>query len=122
RRPLQAAARHGQDAHPDRHARVARAALAGGHRTMTEDADIVEFDDLVAMSLASAAKGPEPDPAVRRRLMARVAASPDPDGFAFRLAADDRWLPHPGPGIRMKILALNNARGYATLLLDVAPG
>jgi anti-sigma factor ChrR (cupin superfamily) len=89
---------------------------------MTEDADIVEFDDLVAMSLASAAKGPEPDPAVRRRLMARVAASPDPDGFAFQLAADDRWLPHPVPGIRMKILALNNARGYATLLLDVAPG
>jgi anti-sigma factor ChrR (cupin superfamily) len=89
---------------------------------MTEDADIVEFDEIVALGLASAEKGPEPGPDVRRRLMARVAASPDPDVFAFQLAADDRWLPHPVPGIRMKILALNKARGYATLLLDVAPG
>lgn len=89
---------------------------------MTEDADIVEFDEIVAMGLASAANGPEPGPDVRRRLMARVAASPDPDGFTFQFAADDRWLAHPVPGIRMKILALNKARGYATLLLDVAPG
>ena len=38
------------------------------------------------------------------------------------MASDDRWMPHPVPGIRMKVLALNKARGYATLLLDVAPG
>ena len=54
--------------------------------------------------------------------MQRIAASPDPAGFAFHYASDDRWLPHPVPGIRMKVLALNKARGYATLLLDVAPG
>lgn len=89
---------------------------------MTEDTDVVEFDEIVALGLASAAKGPEPGPDVRRRLLARVAALPDPDGFAFHLAADDRWLAHPVPGIRMKILALNKALGYATLLLDVAPG
>ena len=89
---------------------------------MTEDADIVEFDEIVALALASATKGAAPDPDVRRRLMERVAASPDPAGFAFQYASDDRWLPHPIPGIRMKVLALNKARGYATLLLDVAPG
>ena len=31
-------------------------------------------------------------------------------------------MPHPVPGIRMKVLALNKQRGYATLLLDVEPG
>jgi anti-sigma factor ChrR (cupin superfamily) len=89
---------------------------------MTEDTDIVEFDEVVTLGLAATASGPEPRPEVRQRLMARVAASPDPDGFIFHLAASDRWLPHPVPGIRMKVLALNEQRGYATLLLDVAPG
>ena len=89
---------------------------------MTDEADIVEFEDCVALGLAAAANGPEPRPDGRRRLMERVAASPDPDGFAFHFASDARWLPHPVPGIRMKILALNKVRGYATLLLDVAPG
>ena len=41
---------------------------------MTEDADIVEFDEVVALALASAASGAAPDPDVRRRLMERVAA------------------------------------------------
>lgn len=89
---------------------------------MTKHADSVEFDDIVALALASAATGPAPDPQVKQRLMQRVAAAPDPAGFAFRLASDDAWLPHPVRGIRMKILAHNRERGYATLLLDVAPG
>ena len=56
--------------------------------------------------------------------MARLgdAASPIPPGFSFRLADEQDWLPHPVPGIRMKVLALNRRQGYATLLLDVAPG
>ena len=90
---------------------------------MTEDADIVEFDEIVALALAAAASGPAPGPEVQAA--ADGSASPrrrDPAGFAFHHAADDRWLPHPVPGIRMKVLALNKARGYATLLLDVAPG
>src|SRR4029077_9869344 len=45
-----------------------------------------------------------------------------PSGFTFRLADEDDWVPHPVPGIRMKVLGLNRARNYATLLLDVAPG
>lgn len=90
---------------------------------MTEDADRVEFDEIVAQALAAATRGPEPGPDVKRRMMDRLAASaPPPDGFQFHLAADDRWLPYLVPGIRMKVLALNKARNYATLLLDVAPG
>ena len=89
---------------------------------MSEDADMVEFDEMVALGLAAAAKGPEPGAEVRRKLMRRVAASPDPAGFTFALASDDHWLAHPIPGIRMKVLALNRRRGYATLLLDVAAG
>ena len=59
--------------------------------------------------------------------MARVAATAPasanaPAGFSFRLESEDDWLPHQVPGIRMKILSNNDRRGYATLLLDVAPG
>ena len=31
-------------------------------------------------------------------------------------------MPHPVPGIRMKVLSVNTRSGYATLLLDVQPG
>lgn len=88
---------------------------------MTDNGDIVDFEDLVALGLAATATGPEPGPDVRRRLMERVASS-EPAGFAFSFASDGQWLPHPVAGIKMKVLALNKARGYATLLLDVAPG
>jgi quercetin dioxygenase-like cupin family protein len=65
-----------------------------------------------------------PSPGVRSRLMSRLGdgAPAVPPGFSFRFAHDDEWLPHPVPGIRMKVLALNRKSGYATLLLDVAPG
>ncbi len=45
-----------------------------------------------------------------------------PAGFVFKFSADDGWVPHPVPGIRMRVLAMNRARGYATILLDVKPG
>ncbi|MGH9141069.1 MAG: cupin domain-containing protein [Vicinamibacterales bacterium] len=89
---------------------------------MSDDDESVTFDDLVALGLAAAASGPQPGPLVRQRLMTTIAASAEPAGFTFHHASDDRWLPHAVPGIRMKVLALNQARGYATLLLDVAPG
>jgi len=89
---------------------------------MTEDTDRVEFDEIVALALASAAQGPAPRAEVKQQLMQRVAAATEPAGFAFHYIADDQWLPHPVPGIRMKVLALNKARGYCTLLLDVEPG
>ena len=46
-----------------------------------------------------------------------------PHGFTFHMAGDtNNWVPHPVPGIQMKVLSLNRDTGYATLLLDVAPG
>jgi anti-sigma factor ChrR (cupin superfamily) len=97
---------------------------------MSKDAfDIVEFDELVALALAQAVASEEgPSPGVKARLMATIAGDVEkpapyaPSGFEFRFSSDEGWRPHPVPGIRMKVLANNAERGYATLLLDVAPG
>lgn len=96
---------------------------------MTDSSDDrVEFDDGLAVALASLAGAPEPPPVVKTRLLAQIragtaaAAPATPAGFAFRFAAEDDWMPHPVPGIRMKVLALNPRSGYTTLLLDVQPG
>lgn len=87
-------------------------------------ADIIEFDDTVALALASLATGTAaPQPEVRQRLLASLAGPRRaPAGFSFRFASDADWLPHPVTGIRMKVLAFNRAAGYTTVLLDVAPG
>jgi anti-sigma factor ChrR (cupin superfamily) len=84
---------------------------------------MIEFDDL-ELPLAQAVTGPSPGPHVKERLMAAIRAegSALPAGFCFKLEADEDWQPHPVPGIRMRLLALNLDRGYATVLLDVAPG
>jgi quercetin dioxygenase-like cupin family protein len=92
---------------------------------MTErhDDDVVEFDAAIALALAELTVGPEPQPLVKARVMARIAASaPTPEGFSVRLDSDDDWVPHPVPGIRMKVLSISRRSGYATLLLDVKPG
>jgi quercetin dioxygenase-like cupin family protein len=92
---------------------------------MTDDTgtDLIEFDEVVAQALASVAAGDAaPRPEVKQRLLASLAPTPVPPGFSFRFAAAADWLPHPVPGIRMKVLAFNRAAGYATLLLDVDPG
>jgi anti-sigma factor ChrR (cupin superfamily) len=84
-----------------------------------------DFDDL-ELPLAELAAGVADTPRreVRDRVMARIQAEGPrpPAGFAVTLASGESWRPHPVPGIRMKVLALNRERGYATLLLDVAPG
>jgi anti-sigma factor ChrR (cupin superfamily) len=85
--------------------------------------DPIEFDETLSLALAAAAAGAEmPQAEVKRRLLASLAPPPVPPGFSFRYAADADWLPHPVAGITMKVLALNRASGYATLLLDVKPG
>lgn len=87
--------------------------------------DEIGFDELIALALARAADmGESPRSDVKTRLMSRLseAAPPLSPGFSFRLANELDWLPHPVPGIRMKVLALNRQQGYVTLLLDVAPG
>jgi len=89
--------------------------------------DDVGFDDIIALALARAADaGVAPSPDIKARLMARVQSSPSPTllpaGFRFDLETGGSWQPHPIPGIRMRVLALDRERDYATLLLDVAPG
>jgi quercetin dioxygenase-like cupin family protein len=90
---------------------------------MTEHVDDpVEFDDLVALALTELALGPAPRPTVKAQLMARLAETPPtPVGFSLRFASEHDWLPHPVPGIRMRVLSVNRRNGYATLLLDVQP-
>jgi anti-sigma factor ChrR (cupin superfamily) len=93
---------------------------------MNEEAksdDMVEFDDLIARALAESASGPAPGAHVKSLMMARLSeASAIPSGFSLQLADDEGWLPYPIAGIRMRVLAMNKRTGYATLLLDVAPG
>jgi quercetin dioxygenase-like cupin family protein len=85
--------------------------------------DAVDFDATIALALAELALGPAPRPGVRDRLMARIADRASiPAGFALRFDPDDDWVPHPVPGIRMKVLSINRRNGYATLLLDVQAG
>ena len=85
--------------------------------------DAVEFDELVALALAEVSSGPAPRPIVKTRLMARITEkAPLPAGFSLRFAPEEDWIPHPVPGIRMKVLSVNRRSGYATLLLDVQPG
>jgi len=91
---------------------------------MTDDNDVVEFDDILALALAEAAAvgSPAPHPGLRGKVLGRVREATAPAGFDFQWSKDDVWLPHPVPGIRMRVLAVNKSRGYATLLFDVAPG
>lgn len=77
-----------------------------------------------AASVAFAAEPVQPPPALRDKVLARVgaldAAPPRGLGFVMR---DEGWQPHPFiTGIRLKQLALDEARGVATLLMEVAPG
>ena len=93
---------------------------------MTDDQnDRIDFDDTVVVALAGAAgDSGMPSADVKRRLMARLtaASAPLPDGFTIVRGSDEGWLPHPVPGIRMKMLSSARDRQYVTLLLDVAPG
>jgi anti-sigma factor ChrR (cupin superfamily) len=94
---------------------------------MSDDVDTVEgveFDELLQLALAESATAAigAPAPDLKQRLMQRVRETTEPAGFTFAWRADDTWIPHVVPGIKMKVLALNRTRGYATLLLDVAPG
>ena len=85
----------------------------------------IDFEDLELPLAELASAGVEPPRReLRDRLLAAVRADGPavPPGFVFSFAASDQWLPHPVPGIRMRVLAMNRERGYATLLLDAKPG
>jgi quercetin dioxygenase-like cupin family protein len=87
-----------------------------------ESRDAVEFDDIIARALADLATGPVPRADVRARLLDRVSPQAPGGGFQFRFASDANWVSHPVAGIRMRVLATNQATGYATVLVDVEPG
>jgi quercetin dioxygenase-like cupin family protein len=89
---------------------------------MSEQDERLELDETIMIALAESVAGPEPRPDVKAKVLARISAEGVPAGFSLRLAVDDDWAPHPVPGIRMKVLSVNRRSGYATLLLDVAPG
>jgi anti-sigma factor ChrR (cupin superfamily) len=93
---------------------------------MSKDADDppVEFDDLVSVALATSTLRADlvPGAEVRSRLLASVTTPPVPAGFSVSFEADGGWVPHPVPGIMMKVLSINRQAGYATVLFDVAPG
>jgi anti-sigma factor ChrR (cupin superfamily) len=89
---------------------------------MSERDEPLELDETILIALAESVRGPAPRPEVKQQLLARLFAADLPRGFAVRLAADDDWVPHPVPGIRMKVLSVNRRNGYATLLLEVAAG
>jgi quercetin dioxygenase-like cupin family protein len=85
----------------------------------------IDFGDMEFPLADLAAVGAAPPRRqLRDHLMARIYADlPVPDGFRFDLAAQlNGWTPHPIPGICAKVLSVNRMRGYATVLLDVAPG
>src|SRR3954467_5177633 len=93
--------------------------------------DAVEFDDLLLLALAGGVPTVTPRAEIKELILARATPAdssrqqplpPAPAGFSFRYDADGDWMAHPVAGIRMKVLALNQRSGYATLLLDVAPG
>jgi anti-sigma factor ChrR (cupin superfamily) len=89
---------------------------------MMNDENAEAFDDALVLALARSVADVVPSPAVKARLMARIEQAEVPRGFSLNLAASGNWLPHVVPGIRMRVLAVNVASGYATLLLEVAPG
>ncbi len=89
-------------------------------------AEVRDLREIMAVAAGVASELETPPPHVRDRLLARLgiggAPPPVPEGFAFTLATDEEWIPHAVPGIRLKMLSVNRERGYATLLMDVAPG
>jgi anti-sigma factor ChrR (cupin superfamily) len=92
---------------------------------MNDDRDMLSFDDGTLVALARAAERDAPAPAAgaRQRLLDRLRrVSSLPHGYSVRTSDDEGWVPHLVAGIRMKVLSLNAASGYATLLLDVLPG
>ena len=90
---------------------------------MNDQQEKLSFDDGLLIALARAAEQNTPPAGARQRLIDRLRRlSSLPPGYSVRTVDDEGWVPHLVPGILMKVLSLNEASGYATLLLDVPAG
>jgi quercetin dioxygenase-like cupin family protein len=100
-----------------------------------EKKEIVEYEQVAAL-VASAGDLRKPSPSVKERLMKRVLESVAEErskegpgspaekspGFGFLNADEGEWMKHPVEGVMIKQLSLDEKKGYATLLMKVAPG
>jgi anti-sigma factor ChrR (cupin superfamily) len=94
------------------------------HGELTDNPSVDSATLYDAAHLALAVAPVEPPPGLRARVLAHVSAAPAATarslGFILK---HEGWQPHPlVAGIRFKQLALDEARGVATLLMDVSPG
>jgi anti-sigma factor ChrR (cupin superfamily) len=79
-----------------------------------------EVAALYEMSVALAATVDQVDPPAHVR--AQVIAATRTPGRYTLLSTDREWVDTPLPGIRMKVLAVDKARGVATMLIRATPG
>ena len=71
----------------------------------------------LALPLALDLPPVNPPETVRRALMDRIGL----ESFRYVFAREGAWVPHPVPGVRVKLLSRDPARGYAMLLLEAPP-
>lgn len=89
---------------------------------MTHDQDDADeemsLDELALWITTDLQPSVTPPPTLRRTLIEAAGSEP----FRFVLASEGEWRAHPVPGIRVKTLSRNAARGYAMLLLHADAG
>jgi anti-sigma factor ChrR (cupin superfamily) len=72
----------------------------------------------VALALGSSVEQAEPSPRVRAAVMAATTAP----GRYTVFSGDQAWAATPLPGIQMKVLSVDKARGVATMLIRATAG
>jgi anti-sigma factor ChrR (cupin superfamily) len=82
---------------------------------LTRD-DLDLLDGTVAESIDPIA----PPPELRRRILDTIRATPQNSVTVRR--GEDRWVPMPFPGVKMKKLSIDEARNTATILISLEPG
>ncbi|HET9271305.1 MAG TPA: cupin domain-containing protein [Vicinamibacterales bacterium] len=85
--------------------------------TPEQQAHVASLYD-VALALASSVDQMEPPARVRAAVLAATRA---PGRYSV-FAGDRPWTDTPLPGIQMKVLSMDQARGMATMLIRAIPG
>lgn len=78
--------------------------------------DAVLLDELMAETIEPVA----PPPAVKARIMSLVRDIPQ-NSHTVR-AHEGHWSQTPMPGVKVKLLTIDESRNTATILMDIAPG